>query len=452
LPPRFGIALFAAILAIRLCHARVLWVEECYPMAAAIQVLGGKLPYLDFFFDKPPLAIAYYLLFGALPGIPLRIAGAILVFASCRILYRFAASLWSPREAKAAAVLLAAALSFDVHASILAVAPDLLLLPLQTAAVYCAHLQRPRLAGLFAGLGLLTNSKAVFAAAACLVFCPSPWIAALFLAPSLPLFLLPQYREQVWVWGGLYARNTFLLAPWREALIRTLNWAGFHSGFLLLSIRGSHLQLWTWFGLMAMSVTLGLRFFPRYYLALLPPLCLLAARGILLLPKRWLIVTFCLLAIPGIRFGPRHALLALDQPWRDLELFEDARLAAREIPPGRSLYVWGYRPEIYVLTRAPLGTRYLESQPITGVFADRHLTQSRNLDPAFTAAHRKALLESWPDVIVDGLGPLNPQLSLAQVMPGWLAQYRETHRTRTTLTYQRITAPSTPESVSREKP
>ena len=47
---------------------------------------------------------------------------------------------------------------------------------------------------------------------------------------------------------------------------------------------------------------------------------------------------------------------------------------------GDTLFVWGYRPEIYVYTGLPAATRFLDSQPLTGVPADRHLTQSEPVE------------------------------------------------------------------------
>ena len=57
---RFGAGLFAFLLAARLCHWRVLWVEEAYPMAGAIQLGHGLVPYRDFWVDKPPLAMLFW--------------------------------------------------------------------------------------------------------------------------------------------------------------------------------------------------------------------------------------------------------------------------------------------------------------------------------------------------------------------------------------------------------
>jgi hypothetical protein len=65
----------------------------------------------------------------------------------------------------------------------------------------------------------------------------------------------------------------------------------------------------------------------------------------------------------------------------------DSRAAAAAVlrlaRPGDTLFIWGYRPEIYTYTRLPAATRYLDSQPLTGVPADRHLTQS---DPVATSS------------------------------------------------------------------
>ncbi len=40
--------------ALRFTHLGILWVEEAYPMAAAQQLLRGRVLYRDVWFDKPP--------------------------------------------------------------------------------------------------------------------------------------------------------------------------------------------------------------------------------------------------------------------------------------------------------------------------------------------------------------------------------------------------------------
>ena len=96
----------------------------------------------------------------------------------------------------------------------------------------------------------------------------------------------------------------------------------------------------------------------------------------------------------------------------------DSRAAAaivREVArPGDGMLVWGYRPDVFVFAHVPAATPYLDSQPLTGVLADRHLTTSK---PSITDLIRGNLNEvanARPAIIVDGLGPLNPELSVTQ--------------------------------------
>src|SRR5580658_6812738 len=83
----FWLCLSAGVAASRLSHVYLLWTDEDYHLAAAIQVLAGKFPYRDFWYDKPPLNLSFYLAFGAWPGIPLRLADTVFVCASCALAY-----------------------------------------------------------------------------------------------------------------------------------------------------------------------------------------------------------------------------------------------------------------------------------------------------------------------------------------------------------------------------
>ena len=131
-----------------------------------------------------------------------------------------------------------------------------------------------------------------------------------------------------------------------------------------------------WAGICYVGVVLGWRFFPRYFFLLLPALAIAAARGLTLLRSRVVWRSRCLtMTVPLVRFGPRYVMLA---NWSDLALDRDSREASRialaNAPPGGSLYVWGYRPEMYVYTGLRPATRFLDCQAMTGVPADRHLT------------------------------------------------------------------------------
>ena len=434
---RFGLGLFLLILATRMAHWRVLWVEEAYPMSGALAILQGLVPYRDFWYDKPPLAMLFYLLCGAHDGWPLRLLSAAFIFACAyAAYYATQARSNSRREAHLAAALTVFFLTFGLPAAVMAIAPDLLLVLPHLLAVGFAWRAKPFAAGLMAGLALCAHTKGLFVLAAAALFLPVASWAMLLAGFAIPVFSLAltltalgaagDYWQQVWQWGTVYSNDTFLNSPWLEGFRRTANWLGFAAALVVgtaITVRRESWRYAAWPLLMLASVALGLRFFPRYYFALVPPLALLAARS---LTHGRALCALCLLLIPLIRFAPGYVRAAQNQTNLDLALFEDTQRAAREIPPGESLFVWGYRPELYVLTRAPLGTPYLESQPLTGVFADRHLFSAQASDAKQTQRHLDRLARTQPTWIADGLGPLNPALALATrpTLAPWLAHYR----------------------------
>ena len=121
----------------------------------------------------------------------------------------------------------------------------------------------------------------------------------------------------------------------------------------------------------------------------------------------------------------------------------DSRAAARVVSAaaksGDTLFVWGYRPEIYVYAHLPAATRFLDSQPLTGVPADRHLTQSAPVETAESSARRAELAASQPTFIVDGLGEFNRHLAVTEFgdLRAWMAGYRELARTANSVIYKR---------------
>ncbi len=233
--------LFLGLLCARLCHSAIVWVEEGYPTAAAIQILDGKALYREVWFDKPPLSALIYLLWDARIGVILRIAGAAFVFACCWMLWRFARDLWGPREGLAAALLLGFFLTFGIPSAVMALAPDLLMVLPHIAAVYLAWRCRPFLSGLVAGIALLVNAKAFFVLAACLFFAwPSAgWLLGGFFIPNIVALIWfgRPYVDQVWRWGALYSEQTFTLAT---GFVRTANWAGFQAALVV----GAAVALW----------------------------------------------------------------------------------------------------------------------------------------------------------------------------------------------------------------
>ena len=458
-PRWFFLGLFALLLASRLCHLNILWAEETLPLAAARQMLDGKTLYRDIWFDKPPLWPAVYLPIGASAGWPVRLGGTLYLLLACWIVYRFARDLWSPSEGFWAAGLLGFFLVFDFPSAVIPVASDLLMLAPHLAAVWLAWKRRVFWSGVAAGLALAISPKGFFVLAACLLWNSAgiPLLAAGFAAATAVTAgvmwaagALPGYWQEVWKWGVLYAGAPLTEEPLRNGITRTAGWAGFHLSLIasaLWFLRREHARRLQWVGwcfLAFLGVAAGLRFFPRYYFLLLAPAVLMAARGFHLMGRRAAIAAALLLLIPLVRFGPRYVWLAAgNTAWTDTLMDQDSRrvaaLTGTLAHAGDTLFVWGYRPELYVYTGLRAATRFLDCQPLTGVPADRHLTDSTPLETEGARARRADLTQSRPDFVIDGLGLYNPRLAITQYadLKDWLGHYHEAARTAQTVIYAR---------------
>lgn len=438
-------AAFVLLLAFaRFVHADLLWTEEAYPMAAAAEVLRGKVLYRDIWFDKPPFYALIYLLWGNGLGWPLRLGGAAFVCASCFIA-------WLGLRGYAgllAAALLAVHLTFYIPSAVIALAPDLLTVPFHIGAICLAMRRRAFLSGLCAGVAMLFNGKALFIALACFVWVPHLAFLGGFVLPCAPLLAVPDisgaFWRQVWVWGERYSADTFVLNPIREGLVRTANWLGFHAalaaGAAVFFRRNFSWRYAAWLGLSLLAVCAGLRFFPRYYFHLLPVFLIAGAQGLMLLRPKARFAVLCLLLIPAVRFAPRYFMLASgDRNWSDLALMNDSRAAAaivKEIArPGDRLLVWGYRPEVFVFSGLPAATPFLDSQPLTGVLADRHLTSSKPSGSGLVEGNLAVAAGQNPAIIVDGLGPLNPELAVTQYPELLRDRYEIAGRTKFSTVY-----------------
>jgi len=492
--------LAAVLVSARMCHTGILWEGDAYPLAAAQQILHGKVLYRDIWFDKPPLLPLAYLLFGALPGWPLRAFGACAALLACWIAHAFARDQWSACEARWAAALLGFSFCFDFPSAAIPVASDLLMVAPHLAAIWLAQ-RRPFWSGALAAVAFWISPKGALVAAVSVLWNPAgiAAMAAGFAAVSAVIVAwlagtgaLAPYWEQVWRWGRLYAAAPFEHAPLRNGILRTLAWAGFHAAIVVAAAwcwakqglrvsGGSRRSLppaapsrsatsppvlapagaaaarfpeWRvalrWGGWLAISlagVAAGMRFFPRYYFLALPPVVMLAARGFALMNRQWRFAVCSLLLIPVIRFAPGYWAAARNSDWRDTAMDRDSRAAAAMVRaialPGDTLFVWGYRPEDYVYTRLPAAAMFLDSQPLTGVPADRHLTQSVPLETQAPAERRARLSRSAPTWILDGLGPYNPRLAIGAYpdLRAWLKDYREAARTGGTIIYRRERRP-----------
>jgi hypothetical protein len=468
---QFFAALFAITLLLRLCHSHLLWPDEDYHLAAAQQLLRGKMLYRDFWYDKPPLSALTYALIGAPTGPLLRLFDALWILTLCVIAFRLAREMFGDREALISAGLIAFYLNFDLPGGVIPVAPDFFMVVPHLLAIWCAWKSRPLAAGGWCGIAFLFNPKGVFVLATCgiLMWNAIPSLLLGFLIPNAvamgTLFIqgaAGPYLDQVWKWGMLYAKTPPAAATFGDGLRRTLNWFGFHAALVLGSLccwwnqRTRAAQfLAIWAAVSFIAVASGGRFSNRYFLQLLPVLAIAASHGIVRAAQsttRWrvvvLIAGFTLL-VPLTRFGPRYIVLARDlitgseTTWSDAVLDRDSRVVSAWLDahkhPGDTLFTWGYRPDIFAWTRMPTAGIYWDSQPLTGVPADRHLTESVSLMPAWAAGNRRKLVASQPTFIVDGLSRLNPRLAMDQFpeLRDWLLGYALVDQTPLSLIYQR---------------
>ncbi len=445
----FWSCLAAAIVASRLCHINILWADEDYHLAAAIQTLHGKLPYRDFWYDKPPLNLAFYLLFGAKTGMALRLADSAFVLLCCALAF-----LW---ERYAAAALLAFFLIFYLPSGVMPLEPDTLMVLPHLAAVYLAWKRQPFWAGVAAGIAFQLNVRGVFVLAFAALFCwpAMPALAAGFLAPNLVVLgwlaaagALPPYWQQVWRWGWLYAASG--TSGGFRAL---LGWLGFHAALLVAAVaywRRAPSRTLAWFALALLFILGELKFAPRYFNLLLPPLAIASGAAFRLRKDSRVLgcVFIALLAIPAVRFGPRYIELAREDfagaphTWRDVAMDQESRQAAAVVTaaaqPGDTVFVWGYRPDVVAYTRLPVAGRIWDSQPATGVPADRHLSSARPVDEGWARENREELARTAPVFLVDGLSRYNPELDIRRYpeLAAWLSRYCEIGRAGATAVYR----------------
>lgn len=223
-----------------------------------------------------------------------------------------------------------------------------------------------------------------------------------------------------------------------------------------------------WFVVSFAGVMLGGRLFPHYLYQVLPGLCLIGARGVCGMSSKiksggrpYLGRAAAAVLILGfvftlVRFHGRSVLLLADLArgtrseananWyyeqrkseellvaaavtgaRDGDSTRSRNEAVREGGPRYRpandspdyLFVWGYRPEIYYWSGLLPASRYLSTQPLTGVPADVHYfgDDYQSLVPVEATAQARAELvrdlnETRPKYIVDELGFFNSNLSI----------------------------------------
>jgi hypothetical protein len=132
-------------------------------------------------------------------------------------------------------------------------------------------------------------------------------------------------------------------------------------------------DLWLWVVSGMIAVAAGLRFFPHYYLQVIPPLALLAGRGLVshaFFTRRTGIALVVVLALVPVAY---HLPAALEQRTdRNLRLALAAAAYARaHTRPGDRILVWGQAPEVYWASDRRPATRFPTTGFITGASGGR---------------------------------------------------------------------------------
>jgi 4-amino-4-deoxy-L-arabinose transferase-like glycosyltransferase len=193
------------------------------------------------------------------------------------------------------------------------------------------------------------------------------------------------------------------------------------------------------------------RFFPHYYIALLPPLTLLAAPVLAALwldtgrtrdrrVVRWLSLGL-VAAAAALFFVIDSLALARLAPETQVGLY-----IRTHSNPDERLFVWGTQPQIYIDARRRPASRYISTFPLTGYIFGPPLpnidTSGRILPGAWNHLTRDFLAHS-PRYIVDvevgpsARYPINQFPTLAHLLA---TEYRPVLRTEDSVVYQRMTA------------
>jgi 4-amino-4-deoxy-L-arabinose transferase-like glycosyltransferase len=159
----------------------------------------------------------------------------------------------------------------------------------------------------------------------------------------------------------------------------------------------------------AVGAAAGARFYPHYYVQLIPPLALLAASYYARLwsrtiqPPYWFLrpgVTYAWLALTIIVFSIKH--------WTELASrrapSEAGRYLLTHSAPADRIFVWGQSPEIYLDAHRRPACRYVTTFPLTGYVFGGPIpgfdTRSRILPGAWTTLEQDFATHS-PTYIVD---------------------------------------------------
>ena len=209
---------------------------------------------------------------------------------------------------------------------------------------------------------------------------------------------------------------------WSKGILSTLGFVGACLPLLIgavLAIRnrsgiwvGKGAERTALFGLLgasAIGAAAGARFYPHYYIQLLPPLILMAAPYYARLwserleASHWLLrpaVTYGWLALTVLAFSISHwsGLASRRAPT------EAGKYLFEHSAPEERIFVWGHNPAIYLDAQRRPASRYILTFPLTGyVFGGRwtNVDTSKWIMPGAWATLEKDFARHAPTYIID---------------------------------------------------
>jgi len=389
---------------------------------------SGGLPYVDSLELKPPGTFYLALLFAGPHSTDIaafQVWANVFALASLAVVGVLGTRLWGPAAGLGCAVLYAlhdAVLdSMDANYVTWAQLPLLLAALATTASARAPRKHLDLLAGVLAGCALLLKQPTGASAIAWVLAC-AVWpgqargsaarrgslVALGVLLAHLPVAahyavegqFVALVRGYLFNARGLsyvaYGTTTLGANAWIEgplALLHTLALPLALAGIAAWppadpSARRQWAQLWLWVGLACLSASAGFRFYKGYFLAVLPPLCLLAVApwGITERwrsgPSRARALAFVLLLVPLLmrQVAWIHAERLNRRLPHDLGGRRIAEHIAAHSPPGARVWIWGWHLwDVYPYTGMLSGSRMYKSTSL--ITTDNDATWRRPRSP-----------------------------------------------------------------------
>jgi 4-amino-4-deoxy-L-arabinose transferase-like glycosyltransferase len=415
---RFRLAALGLILlaiAIRLpslAHPRAIDSEAMYSVVANEIVDGGR-PYVDAVERKPPLLFwtyaAIFKIAGKFNWNALHMVALLWILAAMAGLYLVSCELFDCKTGLIAALFYTVFQPWWTWKNLTFDGEMLMNLPIVWACAIAFRRSSSRLrpellaAGALLGAAFLLKQPAAIAAIPLGIYLLLPsyrasrsltrissiiqgTILTLGFSASLGLVTIVLWRQGIlrdafyWTIADHDVPHVF----WRKGIVNSLTFLGACLPLVIGAIMACRDKGDIWagrtaerialFGLLAASAigaAAGARFYPHYYVQLIPPLALLAAPYYARLwsqttqPSHWLLrpkVTYAWLALTVVIFSIKH--------WTGLAPqripSEAGRYLSTHSAPDDKIFVWGQTPEIYLDARRRPASRYITTFPLTG--------------------------------------------------------------------------------------